>query len=381
MGRRSARPSAMTRWIPHRTLLPLLGALPLLALPSTGRGADEAIGSTAPDSQAAADRDAAKAPRGMPCPEFAGDDEEKWLEIARASVERSVCVSAWRFDSLFGNREEEELAEARAAYGRLRVGAKWDEQDGLDPELRMRATVPLPLMQRRMRAVIGRETDEEFIEDASREFLNDPLVGESDDVNWLIGLGYDPIRGRNSRLSLGAGVKLQSPLNPYVKASYRYHTKLTDEVLARAQQTVFWENEEGFGTSTRAGIDWLLTGDRLLRWNNYLKLTQETRGTSWNTNVTVYQRVGERRAVALRTGVRGETGRQYSPVEYSVDLIYRQPFLRDWLFVEVRGGGGWLRKREAEPREFVPRALLVFEMVFGRHPMLADGEAPSTRSE
>jgi hypothetical protein len=91
--------------------------------------------------------------------------------------------------------------------------------------------------------------------------------------------------------------------------------------------------------------------------------------------------VAEMRAIALRAGIRGETGREYSPVEYSVDAIYRQPFLRDWLFVEIRGGGGWLRRNEAEQREFVPRALLVFEMVFGRHPMLDDGKVPPNESE
>ncbi len=188
-------------------------------------------------------------------------------------------------------------------------------------------------------------------------------------------------RGRRSRLSLGAGVKLQSPLNPYVKAAYRYYAPLSEEVIARAQQTVFWENDEGLGTSLRAGVDWLLSGDRMLRWNNYLKLTQDTRGTYWNTNLTLYQRLGEIRAIALRGGVRGETGREYSPIEYQLEAIYRQPFRRDWLFLEVRGGGGWLRTREAESRDFVPRVAVVFEMVFGRHPMLeyVDDEAPAPR--
>ena len=318
--------------------------------------------------------------RDAPCPELAGG-ESAWLERARTGVERSVCVSAWRFDSLFGNREDEEIGEARSAYGRVRLGLIWDERDGLDPEMRLRATVPLPLMEHRMRAIVGRETDEEFIEDASREFVSDPLFGEDRDANWLVGLGYDPIRGRNSRLSLGAGVKLQSPLNPYVKAAYRYYAPLSDEVIARAQQTVFWENKEGLGTSLRAGVDWLLSESRMLRWNNYLKLTEETRGTYWNTNLTLYQRLGDVRAVALRGGVRGETGRQYAPVEYQLEAIYRQPFMREWLFLEVRGGGGWLRTREAESRDFVPRVAVVFEMVFGRHPMLeyVDDEAPAPR--
>jgi len=310
-----------------------------------------------------------------PCPEFAGS-EEQWLERARAGVEHGVCVSAWRFDSLFGDREDEELGESAKTFGRLRLGATWDERDGLDPELRMRATIPLPMLQRRLRAVVGRETDEEFIEDAPRELADDPLFGGDSDANWLLGLGYDPIRGRNTRLSLGAGVKLQTPLNPYLKASYRYYTAVTDEVLLRAQQTVFWENEEGLGTSTRAGVDWLLTQERMLRWSNYLKLTEETRGTYWSSNLTLYQRLADLRAIALRTGVRGETGREYSPVEYQAQLIYRRPFLRDWLFLEVRGGGGWLRTKQAEPREFVPEAAVIFEMVFGRHAAMRRGAEP-----
>jgi hypothetical protein len=310
-----------------------------------------------------------------PCPEFAGS-EEPWLDRARAGVEHGVCVSAWHFDSLFGDREDEELGETARNFGRLRLGATWDERDGLDPELRLRATIPLPMLQRRLRAVVGRETDEEFIEDAPRELADDPLFGDDSDANWLLGLGYDPIRGRNTRLSLGAGVKLQTPLNPYLKTSYRYYTTVTDEMLLRAQQTIFWETVEGLGTSTRAGFDWLLKQERMLRWSNYLKLTEQTRGTYWTSNLTLYQRLADMRAIALRTGVRGETGRGYSPVEYEAQVIYRQPFLRDWLFVEVRGGGGWLRTKKAEPREFVPEAAVIFEMVFGRHPAMRRGAAP-----
>lgn len=344
-------------------------------------GADPRAAERVPAESTQAEADAGVYERrDAPCPELAGG-ESAWLERARTGVEWSVCVSAWRFDSLFGNREDEEIGEARSTYGRLRLGAKWDERRGLDPEMRLRATVPLPLMEHRMRAIVGRETDEEFIEDASREFVSDPLFGEESDASWLVGLGYDPIRGRRSRLSLGAGVKLQSPLNPYMKASYRYYAPLSEEVIARAQQTVFWENDEGLGTSLRAGLDWLMSRDRMLRWNNYLKLTEETRGTYWNTNLTLYKRLGEIRALALRGGVRGETGRPYSPVEYQLEAIYRQPFMRDWLFLEVRGGGGWLRTRESEPRDFVPRIAVVLEMVFGRHPMLeyVDDEAPAPR--
>jgi hypothetical protein len=348
-----------------RLILSVTGALLLVAADVRASGNPPPHTATAASQEADVQRDH----EDVPCPGLA-DGESQWLERARAGVEHSVCVSAWRFDSLFGNREDEEIAEASAPYGRLRVGALWDERKGFDPEMRLLATVPLPLLHHRLHAIFGRDTDQQFIENQGREFSSDPLIGDENDSNWLLGLGYEPIRGRNSRLNLGAGVKLQTPLDPYVKATYRYYRPFGEDVIARAQQAVFWESNEGLGTSTRAGIDWLLSEERLLRWNNYFKLTEETRGTYWNTNVTLYQRLSTIRAVALRAGVRGETGREYGPVEYQLDLIYRQPFLRDWLFLEARGGGGWLRQHKADPREFVPRAALLFEMLFGRHPVL-----------
>jgi hypothetical protein len=311
----------------------------------------------------------AEGSRLAPCPELAEDQE--MLEKMRTGVERSVCVTAWRVDTLFGNRDDEEIVEARAVHGRLRVGLIWDERDGLDQELRLRATFPTPLLDRQLKAVVGRETDEEFIEDAPREFAESSLFGtDQQDTSWLFGFGYDPIRGRRSRLSLGMGLKLQSPLNPYVKASYRYLAEPVDELMVRLRQTVFWENEEGLGTSSRIDVERLLEEGRLLRWGTYLKVSESTEGLYWNTALTGYQKIGEARALALRGSVRGETGRDVNPVEYKLLAIYRQRFLREWLFLELRGGAGWLRKNRDEARDLVPQVGVIFEMVFGQHPSL-----------
>ena len=141
-----------------------------------------------------------------------------------------------------------------------------------------------------------------------------------------------------------------------------------ENLLLRARQTVFWENEEGFGTATRVSLERLLGGRRMLRWANHLRVAEGTDGMRWNTNLTLYQGLAEDRAIALRGAVRGETGRDVNPIEYNLRLIHRRSFLKDWLFLELQGGGGWLRQEKDEPREFVPEAAVIFEMAFGRRP-------------
>jgi len=307
-----------------------------------------------------------------PCKELPRDRDD-WLEKVRSGIEYSICASSYRVDSFFGNREEEEIIEAEEVYGRLRLGTYWDDEKGFDPEFRLMATYPLPRLQERARAVVGRGTDEELIEGAPREVTQaQALSGDDEDVNWLVGLGIDRIRSRNSRLSFGAGIKLQNPINPYVKATYRYYKPVSDEFMLRFQQVVYWENINGFGTTTRADAEWLLREGRVLRWGNYFKIHENTDGVAWNTNLSIYQKLGDGQAVALRSLVRGETGSDVQPTKYQLVAIYRQRFLRDWLFVELYGGTSWIRRELEDPRKPVPELGLVFEIVFGDHPMLAD---------
>jgi len=305
--------------------------------------------------------------RRAPCPELEGP-EAPTLESLRTGVERSVCVTAWYFDNLFGVLPENEIVERRRTHGRLRAGVEWDERNGFGEEFTLHAQVQMPVARQRLLAVFGRDTDEAFVEGGSGEFDSVAFTDEDEERSWLFGLGFEPMRGTRSRLNLGAGVRLRTPPDPYVQASYWFQDRLTHELLFRARQTVFWESEDGFGTATRLVFERALGETRMLRWGNHLRISEATDGMRWNTNLTLFNALSRSRAIALRGAIRGETGREVNPIEYQLLLIHRQRVLREWLVLELRGGGGWIRQEVSEPREFVPEAAVVLEMSFGRRP-------------
>ena len=347
----------------HRLLLIAASALVIAVAEAADPSLDDAELVVEPEDEVVPEEPAPK--RRAPCPELEGADTPR-LDNFQLGVERSVCVTAWYFDRLFGALPENEIVETRTTHGRLRAGVQWDERDGFSEEFSLNAQVQMPIAQQRFRAVFGRDTDEAFIEGGSGEFDSVAFTEEDEERSWLLGLGYEPMRGTRSRLALGAGVRLRTPPDPFVQASYWYQDRLTENVLFRARQTVFWENEDGFGTATRLVLERGLGPTRMLRWGNQLRISEATDGMRWNTNLTLFNALSARRAVALRGAIRGETGRDVNPVEYQLLLIHRQRIFRDWLFLELSGGGGWIREEQSEPREFVPEAAVILEMAFGR---------------
>ena len=132
-----------------------------------------------------------------------------------------------------------------------------------------------------------------------------------------------------------------------------------------ARETLFWQNSEGFGTTTRATLDRVLTDALLLRWTNLGKFTEETRGLEWYTQLTLYQRVGPRTALAWQAQTEGQTDNEVQLTRHAVRLIMRRKLNSEWLFLELRGGVGWPRRRLDEDRDASAEVGIALEMQFG----------------
>ncbi len=269
---------------------------------------------------------------GGGCRDELPDDAHR-LDAMRAGLRRGVCSTARFVDRLFGG--EHEYAEGEDdTNGRAGLALEWDEQNQYDVDGRFRASIELPALRERMNATIGRASREEYVADELAE-VGPAGSSFSDDqpAEWFAGIGYRVLRERDSRLDLGAGVKLESPLNPYANARYRHYVYLSDQLLLTLRTTAFVENGEGFGVTQAFDLDRVLERDWLLRWGNSFRLSEETAGVRWRTRLALYQAIDYRRALRYEASVRGESdGTQ--PDYYGLGLTHRRSMLRNWLFFE-----------------------------------------------
>ena len=287
------------------------------------------------------------------------------LETVRAGVQRGVCSTARFVDRLFGGEHEYSEFEDDS-NGRLGLTLGWNEQDGADADLRFRTSVTLPALNERLNATIGRASRDEFVADQASNI--GPLGGQfSDDdpAEWFAGIGYRVHRGRDSRFDLGAGVHLESPLNPYLNARYRQYLYRSKSVLLTMRSTAFWENVEGFGVTEALDVDRVLGHDYLLRWGNSVRLSEQTLGVRWRSRLALYQAIDYRRAMRYEVSVHGETdGTQ--PDRFGLRVTHRRSVLHKWLFVEMGAALFWADGPEPADRcHGCVGASLGFEILFG----------------
>lgn len=259
--------------------------------------------------------------------------DAKGIDSVRAGLHRGVCSTARYVDRLFG-RENQYSEYEDDTNGRASVTLGWDEQDHFEVDTRFRVSVALPQINERFSATLGRASSDEFLADEIGIF--NPAVGAfSDDqpAEWFAGVGYRAHRGQNSRFDLGAGLKLESPLNPYANARYRYYVYRPSGVLLTMRTTVFVENDEGFGINQALDVDKVLNPEYLLRFSNSLRWSEDTEGVRWRIRPALYHAIDYRRAMRYEAFVRGETDGT-EPDLYGVAVTHRRSAWRDWLFFE-----------------------------------------------
>jgi hypothetical protein len=290
--------------------------------------------------------------------------EPGWLSQMRAGLYRTTCSSAAWFDGFFGNARFDD--EYEAMHGSVAVGAAWDERDQWDPSLRFRIRVKLPQLSEKLDAFIGRVDPKEYTTELRDDFDTLPRqFARQDDDATLLGLGYGQFGRRGGHFGASVGTKLRSPLEPYAKGNYRYARTFLDHNLIRLRETIFWEEEEHFGVTSRVDLERVLAADYLVRWSGSGTLSERSEGVRWYSNLTLYHNLSNGRAFAYQAVIGGESDSEVEIADYGLRVLFRRRIFYEWLFLELRSSITWPRETLLERRESNLGAGIAVEMMFG----------------
>jgi hypothetical protein len=106
----------------------------------------------------------------------------------------------------------------------------------------------------------------------------------------------------------------------------------------------------------------------MVRWANSGTVVDDIAGMEWISALSLYQDLPHKRWLSYTALIRGQTAAAVRMQDFGVEVRYRRPVLREWLFLELSGSGTFPRYDEFERRSFNPGVGLRFEMFFGPAP-------------
>jgi len=293
---------------------------------------------------------------------------DEWVDVVRADTHSRLCNTASWLDGLFGDSEQFAGHDFR---GKISVGFKHDEIEGLDPRLRLRIRTKLPNVSKRFNAFVGRVEEDSYI--SNTEVNEDRLsnVGlrstNDEDSEWLVGLGYRTPSQESNGLDLSVGAKLSGGLSPYAKVAHRHLFKRSDSSYWRTTQTVFWRKQDGFGVSSRADYTRLIGDNDIWITQGSFKYTEEAEQWEWFGETTWHHSISDKRGISSSIYIRGEEENPISLPEYGMTFTYIRPIMRDWLSLETGVDLRWERYEIDGPYKNAIRLGLQFGMQLGEY--------------
>lgn len=296
--------------------------------------------------------------------------KDPWIDRAHQGMFNAVWRSAMRMDSWFGGTSDE------AAYmnttGSIAPALLYDEFDGFQPRLRFQVDVPLPQINERFHAFIGRVNRDEYVTEerpGSGAFARQ-YGGPADDDETLFGIRYrDPKDG--GHWDADAGLRIRSPLDPFVKGSYKFDSGKSETHLVSFRETAFWQNTEKFGFTSRVDVETILRDVYLLRWTTSGTISQRSDGVKGYMSLIAMRGLPNRRAIAAELFSEGEMDAPVPLGDYGVKLAYRRSVMRDWLVLETRVSLTYPKDTPEQVRKATWGVGIGFEMFFGTDEFLA----------
>jgi hypothetical protein len=91
-------------------------------------------------------------------------------------------------------------------------------------------------------------------------------------------------------------------MDPYIKGSYIYERGSSDRGLFSVRETLFWQNSEGAGETTRLDLERVFERQLLVRYTLSGTRSQKSEGLRGYSSILLLRGLSNRRAVAFELG-------------------------------------------------------------------------------
>ncbi len=278
-----------------------------------------------------------------------------WVDSSHSyATEQAQALTQW-MDNYFGEPNYE--IESAESLIRIDFTTDWDQDDGVNNNVRLRGKLQVPRISKRLNVVFSDESGDELDPGGDQRKLDDNF-----------GLLYRVSEDDHSRFDLTMGITWNR-VRPGVR--YRYQGALGDVTTYRFTQRLQYENQDGGYATSQVELNRVLGKNAVLRWNNRGVYGEETDGTEWISRLSLFQRhkvTKKRRQLGVNyfAAVNGVTDPKSYVKNYALGVLFRRQVYRDYLFLELEPAYNYRKREPEDKRQFAWSVTMRFQIALER---------------
>jgi hypothetical protein len=352
----------------------------------------------APDSATPGDADAASATPRESEPDGTHDSERggaaakksepggakenrNWIDVSHGTVLRGLNALVLKLDRFFGEQQHAAY-EPPSTNIRLKNELHSAEGDPLEARTAISADIRLPAANQALSrfSVLVTGESEPQIEPEDADVDRDPprFDARLETAGGALELRYDLFRASQTLVDAGAGARFGLPPSPYTRLRLSQGFPLGVSIVGHVSQSVFWDERDGFGETTRLDVHRALGTRTLARWSSIGTVAEASRGYEWTSEIGVQRALGPRTALRGGAAIAGATRAVVDVDRYRIFTRLRRDVYRGWAFLEAEPEVVWPANEVTGERSRVLGIILRLELQFstqGASSPLAGGGA------
>lgn len=293
-----------------------------------------------------------------------GSDLPMWaikkIEPMRSKVSGWVDASSRSLDSYFGT--DDFLDVDNRSYLRVSEELEWMDSEGFTNSIGTRFKVDMPTTKKRLKLVFESNPEETQTEEEERNRRAANRDLEETKNSSVIGLekssDTDPKKAWRTRVN--GGLKLRTPLDPYLRVSSRRMWEQKDGPwYLESYNRASWFNSEGYSVRSRWELNRRLSETSILRFTSQLQWREEQDKMQFGQRVELSKVLNARTVVRWAMIAELESASNLHVEDYYVQMNFRRDIHDEVLFLDFVP-----ELHFAEEDEYDPRWAVILRLEF-----------------
>ncbi len=258
------------------------------------------------------------------------------LDVPREYVSQKFVDFAGRVDGFFGN--DLNYQESNKSVLQFDLTRLIEQGTGHNAVLSYRAKLHLPTAEKRLHLLLETNPDKNLpgatgtqVQQGKASIFREVTAPDS----YSAALRFENAEDSPWRFSADTGIKLEGvSLQPFARSRGSF-TEPVGPVQLRLAESLFWFNTVGAGENTQFDAEYFFSEPLLFRATSSATWLHDKQNFDLRQDLSLYQVLDEHASLLYQLSAIGVSKPQTEVSEYVALLLYRQRFLRDWMFVEL----------------------------------------------